>query len=394
MVICIDVAKSVNGERLPLEPPDLNFEYANFISAGLRWRIRFGDGIMREFTVKSAYNGCFHLIYLGLPFGKVQAVLSYLGGNGSQFGMPVMLDVPQHPNLSRRFASLVRFREKRKERGLDNKTRHTTHKVVAARKLKENFDPSTKRKSHTDLNLEDDRPIDPVPSSSKATIKAKPIAHDTPLMPYITTAKLICIANCQECVFFLGWSTGIQCNVPVGEELDDGRTIASYNIEGGSTIYAVFRLGDTMLISVTTEKNRTFSLKVKRWFTVLNVKFLIESMVGIPIGKRKLWLDKVELENDMTLANLHFSEGQTLNLRSNSMQIFIRVPSGKLINYRVDGSYTVQNVQEMIEEQEGIHIRSQRLIYGAMQFEPSRSLDDYNIKEDATIHLVLRLCGC
>ncbi|KAF9608514.1 hypothetical protein IFM89_009880 [Coptis chinensis] len=180
----------------------------------------------------------------------------------------------------------------------------------------------------------------------------------------------------------------------LGEELDDGRTIASYNIEGGSTIYAVFRLGDTMLISVTTEKNRTFSLKVKRWFTVLNVKFLIESMVGIPIGKQKLWLDKVELENDMTLADLHFSEGQTLNLRSDSMQIFIRVPSGKTINCRVDGSYTVQNVQEMIEEQEGIHIKSQRLIFGGMQLEPSRSLANYNIKEEATIHLVLRLCGC
>ncbi|KAF9590115.1 hypothetical protein IFM89_030863 [Coptis chinensis] len=116
-------------------------------------------------------------------------------------------------------------------------------------------------------------------------------------------------------------------------------------------------------------------------------------MVGIPIGKQKLWLDKVELENDMTLADLHF-EGRTLNLRRTKMQIFIRVPSGKLINCRVDGSYTVQNVQEMIEEQEGIHIRSQRLIYGAMQLEPSRSFDDYNIKEDATIHLVLRLCGC
>ncbi|KAF9603323.1 hypothetical protein IFM89_034672 [Coptis chinensis] len=72
-------------------------------------------------------------VFNGVTLDKVQAVLSYLGGNGSQFGMPVMLDVPQHPNLSRRFASLVRFREKRKERGLDNKTRHTTHKVVAAR---------------------------------------------------------------------------------------------------------------------------------------------------------------------------------------------------------------------------------------------------------------------
>ncbi|KAF9622303.1 hypothetical protein IFM89_031106 [Coptis chinensis] len=75
--------------------------------------------------------------------------------------------------------------------------------LIHSREMKENFDPSTKRKSHTDLNLEDDRPIDPVPSS-KATVKPKPIAHGSPLMPYITAAKWICIANCRECVFFLG----------------------------------------------------------------------------------------------------------------------------------------------------------------------------------------------
>ncbi|KAF9596675.1 hypothetical protein IFM89_012874 [Coptis chinensis] len=76
--------------------------------------------------------------------------------------------------------------------------------LIQSRKLKENFDPSTKRKSHTDLNLEDGCPIDLVPSSSKATIKPKPIAHGSPLMPYITAAKQICIANCRDCVFFLG----------------------------------------------------------------------------------------------------------------------------------------------------------------------------------------------
>ncbi|KAF9590043.1 hypothetical protein IFM89_030193 [Coptis chinensis] len=105
-------------------------------------------------------------------------------------------------------------------------------------------------------------------------------------------------------------------------------------------------------------------------------------MVGIPIGKTKLRLDKVELENDMTLADLHFSKGRTLNLRSD-MQIFIRVPSGKFINCRVDGSYTAQNVQEMIEEQEGIHIRSQRSHLRSRCGLSLPSLDDYNIKEDA-----------
>ncbi|KAF9625967.1 hypothetical protein IFM89_028353 [Coptis chinensis] len=40
-----------------------------------------------------------------------------------------------------------------------------------------------------------------------------------------------------------GISVGQQELFYLGEELDDGRTIASYNIEGGSTIYAVFSFG-------------------------------------------------------------------------------------------------------------------------------------------------------
>ncbi|KAF9590038.1 hypothetical protein IFM89_030188 [Coptis chinensis] len=58
-----------------------------------------------------------------------------------------------------------------------------------------------------------------------------------------------------------GISHGQQELFYLGEELDDGRTIASYNIEVGSTIYAVFRLGDTTLISVTLEKIELLVLK-------------------------------------------------------------------------------------------------------------------------------------
>ncbi|KAF9619492.1 hypothetical protein IFM89_007240 [Coptis chinensis] len=180
--------------------------------------------------------------------------------------------------------------------------------------------------------------------------------------------------------------------------LQNEQKVVDYDIKNGSIISVFLDSGFRTKIHVKMlQTGKPITLDVGMRDTVLTIKRKIqnkEAWWGSQLAKRKLGLDKVELENDMTLADLHFSEGQTLNLRSDNMQIFIRVPSGKLINCRVDGSYTVQNVQEMIEEQEGIHIRSQRLIYGAMQLEPSRSLDDYNIKEDATIHLVLRLCGC
>ncbi|KAH6764869.1 Glycosyl hydrolase family 35 protein [Perilla frutescens var. hirtella] len=56
--------------------------------------------------------------------------------------------------------------------------------VLKSRKLKDNMDPRIPDEDEGHLNLEDYRPIDPVPSS-KASIRPGPVQHGTPLMPYI-----------------------------------------------------------------------------------------------------------------------------------------------------------------------------------------------------------------
>ncbi|CAN4092321.1 unnamed protein product [Withania somnifera] len=64
---------------------------------------------------------------------KVQAVLLLLGGRDIPTAVPtVELPFDNKPaNISRRFASLVRFREKRKERCFDKKIRYSVRKDVA-----------------------------------------------------------------------------------------------------------------------------------------------------------------------------------------------------------------------------------------------------------------------
>ncbi|XP_057794363.1 uncharacterized protein LOC131010741 isoform X2 [Salvia miltiorrhiza] len=56
--------------------------------------------------------------------------------------------------------------------------------VLKSRRLKENRYPPTPHRDEAHINLEDYRPIDPVPNS-KASIRPGPIQHGTPLMPYI-----------------------------------------------------------------------------------------------------------------------------------------------------------------------------------------------------------------
>ena len=170
------------------------------------------------------------------------------------------------------------------------------------------------------------------------------------------------------------------------KKLEDNKTLKDYNINKYSIIYLMEL--DIVQIFVENSNGKKITFKVESSDTFEKIKEIIKEKEGILPNQYKLFINKIELEDNKTFADYNVDKYYIIHLKEKCMiQIFVENLNGKKITFEVEYFDTFKKIKEKIKEKEGILPNQYELIFNGKELDNYTTLKDYNINKDSIIYL-------
>ena len=71
------------------------------------------------------------------------------------------------------------------------------------------------------------------------------------------------------------------------------------------------------------------------------------------------------------------------------MQIYIKTLTGRTVSLIVEEGETIKTVKVKLRDKDGVPVEEQRLVYNNQELEDSKTLQQYGIMREATLHVVI-----
>uniref|UniRef100_A0A0E0B8Q1 Ubiquitin-like domain-containing protein n=1 Tax=Oryza glumipatula TaxID=40148 RepID=A0A0E0B8Q1_9ORYZ len=178
-----------------------------------------------------------------------------------------------------------------------------------------------------------------------------------------------------------------------GRQLDDRQILSHFGLSDDQILHVLICLFEKLRIFVNISNRRTVRLDVESWYTVADVKLMIEALLGFPACTQLLmWTNPsvdIELMDTETLKDQNVKNNTVLLLHPN-VQIFIKSWEGRTLTTLVSMFDTAEEIWKKIKNRSQIKAEKYYLCYRGHVLPPGVSPDMYKIESNSTISIRLR----
>ncbi|BAF26757.1 polyubiquitin [Oryza sativa Japonica Group] len=144
-------------------------------------------------------------------------------------------------------------------------------------------------------------------------------------------------------------------------------------------------------LKIYVKMMKTFTLNVNSTDTVDQIKSKLSAIEGIDKSKQEMFFAGMHLKNEDKLADYNIMTNSSVDLYvTDAIQISVRIPSvGKTTKLNMRKSNSIADIKAEIEQEEGILMNEQILMYAGQQLEDNQLLSQCDLRNDQTFHVLV-----